>query len=296
MTEDNIRINFELTGGIGNQLFQYSAAKYFEIKKGVKVVFINQVNNDFKNINYNPINKLFKEIQFKENIFSKSHITIFLWKIDRKLSNNISIYSKIRKIYSPKEIGFLQPEPDFTNVIKIRGYFQSYKYAEGSRVQIIRALNQLPISPWTFNKMSEALNVKPISMHIRRGDYIQQSSRYGLLDESYYLRALSKLTKNSKEREIWIFSDDLDNALVEKISNIYKTVFINKPEGVSDLEVLLVMSKCSSHVIANSTFSWWAAYLSESSNNVVAPKPWTISGLNPNELLPPNWITVDSGW
>ena len=296
MTKDNSRINFELSGGIGNQLFQYSAAKYFEIKKEVKLAFINQVSNDFKNINFNPIKKLFKEIQFKENIFSKSYIIIFLWKIDRKLSNNISIYSKIRKIYSPKEIGFIQPEPNFTNVGKIRGYFQSYKYAECSRVQIIQALNQLPTSPWTINKLSEAIKVKPISMHIRRGDYIQQSSRYGLLDESYYLIALSKLTKNTKEREIWIFSDDLDNALVEKISNIYKTVFINKPEGVSDLEVLLVMSKCSSHVIANSTFSWWGAYLSESSNNVVSPKPWTISGLNPNELLPPNWITVDSGW
>lgn len=296
MTEDNSRINFELTGGIGNQLFQYSAAKYFEIKKEIKVAFINQVNNDFKDLNYNPIKRLFKEIEFKENIFSKSHITIFLWKIDRKLSSKISIYSKIRKIYSPKEIGFIQPEPDFTKVIKIRGYFQSYKYAENSRVEIIQALNQLPTSPWTINKLSEVINVKPISMHIRRGDYIQQSSRYGLLDDSYYLQALSKLTENSKEREIWIFSDGSDHALVEKISNVYKTVFINKPEGVSDLEVLLIMSKCPSHVIANSTFSWWGAYLSESRNSVVSPKPWTISGLNPNELLPPNWITVDSGW
>lgn len=288
-------VKFELSGGIGNQLFQYSAGKYYEARCKFDVVFSEGVTKHSHRKWDRPISKLFKHesINLGESLISRPMSV--LKRLDRKLVKHIGLYSKFRQIYLAQEIGYIQEEPDFNEYKIISGYFQSYLYAEHSRESIVKNLNGLTTSCWTREKITEAESIKPIAVHVRRGDYVNQSNRYGLLGEEYYLEALSRLITSIGDRTIWIFSDGHDHVLESRIREKYRTVVINKPSDTDDLEVLLIMSKCFAHVIANSTFSWWAAFLSDSSQQVYAPRPWTVSRINPGSLIPPHWKTINSG-
>jgi hypothetical protein len=296
MSNLNRKVIFEISGGIGNQLFQFSAAKYFEFQNNLNIILKKQIKKELKLTQDESLSKLFKKLEMFADKNEAGRLQILLARIDRYLARNSEAYAKVRKIFVAHEPGFIEIEPNFEKQKIIRGYFQSYLYAEHSRIQIIDAINNLETSSWTKYKIAEAGTIKPIAIHIRRGDYVSQASRYGLLGKEYYLKALGKISEISNINAVWIFSDEGDSILESVIGMEYPVTVIIKPPEVTDLDILLIMSKCSFHVIANSTYSWWAAFLSDSTQKIYYPEPWTISGINPSKLIPPYWVGIDSGW
>ena len=173
------------------------------------------------------------------------------------------------------------------------GYFQSYRYAE-ENYSVLQALEPVAIGPELEEIVKLSEREIPLVVHFRLGDYLSESD-FGIPGKSYYDSAINRSWSTGFYKSIWVFSDDIPTAKIifpEKLSKYVR--WIDNVDG-SPASTLHAMRFGRGYVIANSTFSWWGAYLSMTENApVIAPTPW-FKGMNsPNELLPPNWKTVDS--
>jgi hypothetical protein len=156
-------------------------------------------------------------------------------------------------------------------------------------------LAQLPANEWT-EELENKMKIKhPVILHVRGADYVSQKNSIGLLDQNYYRNALEKIP-NSNAREIWVFTDDMNYArnLLKKVD--YKFIYINQPNNISPLSILKVISRGSDFVLGNSTFAWWGAYFSRSAKRIVCPSPWFKALPSPQDLIPSNWLEVESSW
>jgi hypothetical protein len=170
------------------------------------------------------------------------------------------------------------------------GYFQSWKYLEPvaddlrQEIQSIRNPSSWFVAQQKFMKESR----RAIGIHVRRGDYPDP------IDSRYYSRAVELALDLQPHAEIYIFSDDLPRAIAELNSLHRRLVPVIPDRDASDLESLLLLSKCDAIITANSTFSWWAGWLAERPEAVViAPRPWHFRSTTTDaDLIPPNWITI----
>lgn len=165
------------------------------------------------------------------------------------------------------------------------GYFQSHRIPSSVRELFTYALNQIELKQSRPKRnSSEAL------IHVRLGDYRSEPT-FGVLDSEYFLRALKLLEKKGPISQIFVFSDEPVAALKVIPSNYFDRIKVDELAEESPLITLCRMRGYESYVLANSTFSWWAAYTS-ASKNVFIPEPWFVTGDNPVELIPENWIRV----
>ena len=140
----------------------------------------------------------------------------------------------------------------------------------------------------------------PISVHVRRGDYLKPGTLeyHGILDQPYYREALARLKAGAGEgAELFVFSDDAVAA--EQVLNFVpksRLVHVRGDQG-RPWEDMALMARCRHHVIANSSFSWWGAWLSRSPDKiVVAPRAWfapaELKKLSTADLYPPGWMLI----
>lgn len=182
---------------------------------------------------------------------------------------------------------------------RILGYFQSWKYFSSARDLLKKeTANVRDPASWYKEAINDLRSRGPwICLHIRRGDYLTNKKMMAL-DLEYYSRARSMLDLGGQEVPTVIFTDDEEFRVPNEwpfsdTCEIYSTPRVARP-----IEVLNLMSLASYVLIANSTFSWWAAYLSEASpSNVVAPTPWLPQiGFSGEDLLMPGWRRSPSSW
>lgn len=167
---------------------------------------------------------------------------------------------------------------NYTN-LDLFGYFQSLKYFESNEYMIKSLLTP---------KIGYGLNDNT-SIHVRRGDYVNLTNEYAQLDlNNYYNKAIESL---SDDTEMFvIFSDDINWC-----KNIFKGSKFIFSESGDEIEDFTKMISCKNNIIANSTFSWWAAYLNQHpEKNVVAPSKWFGPKLDHNtkDLIPKEWIRI----
>ena len=179
----------------------------------------------------------------------------------------------------------------------LRGYFASWRYFPSMADEVRRRLLQSPsLSTWAKEQSSRATEDRVVALHVRRGDYLALSSTYGHVAPDYYRRALEVIRGLGHEEPVWLFSDDPAGALEFLRGQVLPDHVVVPPAETSSIDSLSVMSSGSALVIANSTYSWWAAFLQERSGRpVVAPRPtWADSRFGePRDSLLPNWLTVD---
>jgi hypothetical protein len=139
------------------------------------------------------------------------------------------------------------------------------------------------------------LACESVSLHIRRGDFVSNRKTneiHGVLPLEYYYEAIRLITNQVRNPEFFIFSDDIpwvrENLLVPK-----KVNFVEHPTSNRDYEDLILMSNCKHHIIANSSFSWWGAWLSQNPvKRVIAPREWYRIVIDTRDLLPEEWIKL----
>ena len=174
------------------------------------------------------------------------------------------------------------------------GYFQTYRFGESPQV-----FNQLmKLRPKSIsNQLSKIISIvdetKPILLHVRLTDYLSEAN-FGTPSESYYMDALNALKNKGLRNPIWVFSDDIPAAKLY-LSNIERKFDLHYFEGslLGDVECWFLMRRFSAYVIANSSYSWWAAFLRENQSTVVTyPQPWFRGGNEPNDLFPSDWIPI----
>jgi len=171
------------------------------------------------------------------------------------------------------------------------GYWQNIDYFSGGGVRLRQELK--------FNECVDCHNCKyddilarhyAVSLHVRRGDYIGNSSFYPLCDSDYYLNAVRYFQERYEDVLFVVFSDDIKWAKENFVGTGY--FFVDREFEDSDLADFVLMSKCRSNIIANSTFSWWSAWLNLNLDKVVlSPDVW-FSGAQPDNLIPESWVII----
>jgi hypothetical protein len=282
-----------LAGGLGNQLFQTAAAFHFESLTKREIVLIRDANSYSKFNHGSRVEKLISNLRIEGKVEKAN----FLLRIDRRIVRANQIYANFRKIQVQKELGF---DPDLNiqgRTKELRGYFQSYVHAEYLREiyqdSIVNYLKHSPLNVDQYDTSTGGL----VSLHIRRGDYETLRTTFGVLDFEYYENALEELDAHKKIKEIWVFSDDLSKAsTILSRSRFLKFMNFQIASSFGEIESLAAMSLCSRHIIANSTFSWWGAFLTDGESQVIAPDKWFRNGDDPYKLIPNNWIRIQSKW
>lgn len=286
-------------GGLGNQLFQYAAARALAIKHHtdvkVDLSFLNDNNSHLHTPRELELHQFNANFQIATPSDLKQFSTGSLFKkLIRKLSplNALLPYTAIEKGFEFNKDYLYYPKNTY-----LQGFWQSEKYFSTIRPLLLKELllkNELP------QKISETakaiLASNAISLHVRRGDYVsnkQAQDFHGNLGLDYYERSLNYLTDFVKDPVVYCFSDDIE-WLKAKLKLPVKCVYIDFTANEPAVYDLYLMSLCKHNIIANSSFSWWAAWLNQHPDKtVVAPKNWFASdSLNTKDLLPAEWIKL----
>jgi hypothetical protein len=294
-------VEVEIRGGLGNQLFTYFAGLYLSVLNDSKL----RLKICQPAANETVHGDSISELNLKGDFFFEEKRNIcerFTMRVIAKLARSIQFFSFIRlhllRRYNSSEIGFDHNVKELKPPIVLMGYFQSWRYFDAIKDKINQPIEILKPSEWYREFSAKAVLEKPIVLHIRRGDYTNPiNSNFGLLSGNYYRRALEMLPEDVKLKQVWVFSDDPDQAK-ETLRDLkqYNFVWIEPPTSESAVESLLLMSLGSANIIANSTFSWWGAMLNRTGQVVIAPSKWFKSQEDPRDLIPDSWIRVESDW
>lgn len=258
-------VGFSLMGGLGNNLFQIM----------VTIAYA-------KRYSFGPVFSA-SQSRFADVVMLSTHYSeLFEHPIDFSFApGKLPVYREPYFHYSPI--------PLYPNGAELQGYFQSSRYWGRDRdfalqtfsiSEFLSLLIEQEFSDWSFNDF--------VAVHIRRGDYLQFQQYHPVQDMSYYNGAMELFPG----RNFLIFSDDIGWCKSAfKGNNI---AFMDKrlDSPIGRYIDLFLMSMCSDHIIANSTFSWWGAYLSRSGGKVVAPRHWFGEGYvqhNTVDLYEPEW-------
>jgi hypothetical protein len=285
--------SFFMAGGIGNQLFILTAGSYYSLQNDENVIFdVSRYDNGIPP-HGSDIRMLNPGVIFQYRPF-RNLVIAGLDKISYRISQVFF------PTYISSSVGY-DPALE-THVLEdlIFGYFQTYKYLEHPKVRdLIDSLSLGSVSEWFDKCSSEMLEIPTISVHIRRGDYMNVKESFGVLSGSYYSSAIDSILQNSslEYARVLVFSDDIDAAkqIFSQLEISLPVQFAESPEN-SPEETLILMSKSDALVISNSTFSWWAAQLGNKSKFVVCPSKWFRGMLDPEDLFSPKWHPQESQW
>jgi hypothetical protein len=173
------------------------------------------------------------------------------------------------------------------------GYFQSYRFLEDSkRKEEFRSITCNSGNPF-YLKILESVKSEPsIMIHVRLGDYVLEKC-FGVLGDEYFRRALNEIKGRDLNSRLLMFSDEPEKAIRFFPDTVRERLKLIPSESLTPAETLDIMKNCNKFIISNSTFSWWAAYLSKSvTSGVIYPIPW-FTGMNtPDQLIPESWIGV----
>jgi hypothetical protein len=175
------------------------------------------------------------------------------------------------------------------------GYWQSEKYFSDIRNILLKDFSfTKPATGKNATLLKDILASESISLHVRRGDYVSNAATnkfHGTKDNDYYHKALSIITSKTKNPIIFVFSDD-PKWCKQNLKFDQKTIYVDG--NVNGFEDMRLMMNCKHNIIANSSFSWWAAWLNQNPNKiVVAPLVWfNDSSINTKDVIPKTWIKI----
>ena len=296
------KVEIELVGGLGNQLFGYFAGAFYAQKfNKLLIVDLTQVSlgltNHGSELTSFKLSKSHELIRSKPRGFARLIKRVFD-KLSIKFKSIKYFRYKLLGVYQSKEVGFDSFLEKQSEISRIQGYYQTWKYVDNlQELETDVSLEIINPSNWFLELQNEINKVKPIAIHVRRGDYKNPDSPVGLLSRSYYQDAIGEVNNKYGNKNFWIFSDDIEDSqkllygLIPKSSN-----WVSPPEGSDPAESLVLMSLSKVIIIANSSFSWWAAKTGVEKELVIAPSPWFKTLDSPIYLIPNSWNQIKSSW
>lgn len=290
--EDRVIVKFN--GGLGNQMFQWALARAIAETTGMEARFdMSYFNRQYARPYELDVFKV--EPKFVVDAWTIIRLKL-IWAL-RSFLNwkdflGITLYSEshfnfdknINKIKSNAYIiGFFQSELYFTCVEdKLREDFKFEKEPDAKNMQII----------------SQMYATNSIAIHIRRGDYVEKQryqNLYATCSPDYYKRGVEYIAQKYPNPTLYIFSDDIRWAK-QNIRLPYETVYISHNTGKKSYEDMRLMSLCRHNIIANSSFSWWGAWLNKNKEKIViAPQKWfNDDEIIQTDIIPKDWIRLEN--
>lgn len=289
----------QLQGGLGNQLFQYATARALSLQKKASLL-----------LDCDWYSKLYRDVTPRDLLlteFNTVGTTIaispeiekpnWLRRISQKFwpLNPFIFAEKSPYQFDPS----LNQSPAFQQQnLYLMGYWQSFKYFESIKSILHTELTSLmPLSQHYQTYFEKIEATHSTMVHVRRGDYISlgtANSVHGTTTLDYYLRGMNLQINKNEDTQFFVFSDDLDWAK-KNLAHQERLIFIeslNTKDAV--IQELELMKHCKNHLIANSSLSWWGAWLRKNSEGIViCPKNWTNNlTMNWDDLLPSTWMRL----
>lgn len=273
----------QATGGFGNQLYNYSIG--FSLAKRYNDAF----TLDISAYQFSPRPYVLNQLNISGNVRSicppRKDNKLFrsIARICRILASNK--YGKCKWIKELYETRNQYGHYDFSHTasLYLEGYWQHYKYFDECRDQLCKefTLKEEFCSSTYTELIQQCKKENSIAVHIRRGDY----EASWVLPDTYYHKAFKTINEKFHDPKYYFFCEDIAY-VKEHYSYLPNVVFVTDEYHLTDIEEFFVMSNCKNQIIANSTFSWWAAYLNTNPDKIViAPeyKHWS------KEYYPKDW-------
>jgi hypothetical protein len=286
----------KLMGGLGNHLFQYAVGRHLAEIHGtaLKLDLSFFATYDLHTYSIWPFNII-------ENIASEEEVRYLKYGKQSLVGRAVRRALRKTPVFSAtycKESGFQFDSsvlclPDG---VYLEGYWQSEKYFSGI-AELIRREFTVKTPPTGRNEElgTRMASCEAVSMHIRRGSYLKPpyNEVHGTCSMAYYSRCVSLVAERVRDPHFFVFSDDPqwanDNLELE-----YPTTVVDHNGAETDFEDLRLMTRCKHHIVANSTFSWWGAWLSQREGKTVfAPRLWFAKDeVATDDLIPVEWVRV----
>lgn len=284
----------KINGGLGNQFFQYAAGRALARHHKTELVL------DLSDLNHIPhgnTRRLFE--------LNKYPIVARLASEQEELQFRFYHGRLLRRLpflprpwFYKRELHF-QYDPQFFDVPNnafLDGYWQSYLYFDRI-TNLIRTELQPLISPGEINQalINSMCNQNSVALHIRRGDYLanpKAAIHHGVCSLEYYQKAIERMLLQLPEPHFYIFSDDMDWARTNLTINA-PVHLVGHNVGDKSFQDLRLISSCKHQIIANSSFSWWGAWLNPNPHKIViGPKQWFLVKKDTRTLFPSSWQMI----
>jgi hypothetical protein len=286
----------KLLGGLGNQMFQYAFARRIAIANNAELKLD---INGFVTVKVNtPRQYELSVFNIKEKFATAEEIKYFekFAKQTGSLSFFHNLFVADQKHYvKQKGFGFNKEYLKVGGKAYLDGLWASEKYFTDIENQLRKDFTPKTVDDYYLSTLAEIKAVNSVSLHFRRGDYVNDpgtNRHHGVTGFDYYQQAMKIIEEKIKDPVYFVFSDD-----IEWVKNNLKTNqqvhFIKQPDQSRSYQDLLLMSQCSHNIIANSTFSWWGAWLNQNKDKIVcSPAKWFNFDRDISDLLPESWIKI----
>jgi len=287
-----------IEGGLGNQLFQYATARSLADRLGFELML------DLRGLAENADRPYQLDYyQVRASIADDSLLKqLPHWRSSRSGRLKSRFSQRFPWLYSypnfwPNSFAF---DPRFEHIARsvfLVGYWQSEKYFFWNRERLLRDITLLQPLALDSPQIKQMHATSSVALHIRRGDYVSNpaaAAMHGVCDLRYYESAVALLQQSLKDAEVFVFSDDLQWAR-DHLKFGLSTHFVESAGADSGIQDLALMSHCKHHVIANSSFSWWGAWLSVNpEQQVIAPRRWfQDAGVDTSDVIPARWHVLE---
>lgn len=287
----------ELNGGLGNQMFQYAVGRALALKRRMSLVL------DTDSFQRHPLRR-----------YRLGHYNIHartLKRFDRALFNSPKLPFRVVRglghqgitplrftVIDEAQYGIYDERVATTpGHLYLRGYWQLPTYFAEIAAELQQDFTPTqPLSALSVVVAQHIRAVNAVSIHIRRGDYVNDAAtnaRHGTMSPDYYYQAMTRIAQQVSSPHFFLFSDEPEWAKAHLHADFPLTI-VDHNRGDRDYEDLYLLRLCKHHIIANSTFSWWGAWLSDApSKTIIAPEQWFKSGeSNVQDLVPETWLRL----
>jgi glycosyl transferase family 11 len=292
----------KLQGGLGNQMFQYafglSLSQKLNSRLYFDLCFYNETDNHLTKRSYG-LNVFPATVKIADDKLRNRFLRpTFVRKIINKLGAGVSL------IYRENTLKFNKQIFNIKTPVYLEGFWQSERYFDFNETLIRKCFTfNAPL-----NQESEKLTVQlagqvnTVSVHVRRGDYVTSKTTnelHGVCSVNYYLKAITMVAQRIGSAHFYFFSDDIQWVSENLLPKIDNYTLVQHNTGDESWQDMALMSKCKHHIIANSSFSWWGAWLNPDKEKIViAPKNWfskKTSYFDDRDLVPWNWMRISNG-
>ena len=284
-----------IIGGLGNQMFQYAYALVLKNKFKTENVLL-----DVHHFNYYKLHNGFELKRIFKNINLEIADRTQLRKVTRYIPHYYlsrlirKILPKLKSEYVEEHFYAYNDSP--FNVIGdcyYEGYWQVFNYYAPIKDKIISAFKFPDPNGKNKEMVQEILSTNSVGIHIRRGDYLNHKDFKGICEIDYYRRAINDLDINSEAYKFYIFSNDISwcKMHIEPLVGNHEIKYVTQNCGYESFWDMYLMSNCRNLIIANSSFSWWAAFLNTNADRIYVPTKW-INGKNIVDIYDPTWLKI----
>ena len=298
----SIRVATQLLGGLGNQLFQYAAGRALAERLGARLI----LDCTLRHAHFRPIvlDRLAIDADIVRDAWEKPHRRYFRipGTLGRRLTD--SFHDQFPRSYrlgghsfnvfgEGRLFTYNEAFEKLSGSTYLIGYWQSYRYFEAIVDKLLREIRpKHPVSEANRMWLSRIEESNSVCLHVRRGDYLR-----GKVDSpiacgrSYYANAMGHISRLLTHPKLFVFSDDM--AWCRSAFADSEAAFVDSNGPDDAVDDLRLMAACRHHIIANSSLSWWGAWLARHPDQIViAPEPWLPAADSDRDLLPTRWIKM----